>query len=85
MLFLGGFSFKSGSARCAFSAVLCSWPVARTGEIMRLRGRVAVSDIVPSLLPHPLVVDLDLWHKILPPARAQHGRNAADLCSVLID
>ena len=54
------------------------------GEIMRLRGRVAVSDIVPSLLPHPLVVDLDR-HKILPPARAQHGRNAADLCSVLID
>ena len=55
------------------------------GEIMRLRGRVAVSDIVPSLLPHPLVVDLDLWHKILHPARAQHGRNAADLGSVLID
>ena len=44
-----------------------------------------MSDIAPSLLPHPLVVDLDLWHKILHPARAQHGRNAADLGAVLID
>jgi hypothetical protein len=48
---------------------------------VRLRGRVAVSDIVPSLLPHPLVVDLDLRHR----ARAQHRRNAADLGAVLID
>jgi hypothetical protein len=48
---------------------------------MRLRGRVVVLDIVPSLLPHPLVVDLDLRHH----APAQHRRNAADLGAVLID
>jgi hypothetical protein len=51
---------------------------------MRLRGRVVVLDIVPSLLPHPLVVDLDLRHHA-PAQHRQHRRNAADLGAVLID